>query len=871
MNRKMGLLFAAVVAFSAQGSVIVHDAARDLVCNLSCRAVFTNFYGGVWSYMRASTYDGVRSLMPGVRERVSTSEFDSIGDNYVWQRGPAKSDSSTPCFGVNPTAWPDSNTFMRGANYPAIPPGQLSCHPGNTTDAGNQCCVLRFTVPRDGNYEVRAKVWNQNTGWIASALFVNGVEVVSRKAWWSEATAVKTNDFSRAASTYRVGDVIELSFDGNGTYNANATGFTFDVCESVDGDVIDANACFLANKTSLASANPFFDEFGEWIAQYGDGTSMSRSTMADGYVRTTQGADFKGCAKDGQLPYLVINANGVMSVEKNGEGKPTFMRGNALLAGEFLAHPGADLNTYFRLVPARGGIYDIGITARDLARSASQKRAAGGGVNVSLLQGGVKLATIYVGTEDPPAGDSVFVRDVAVVPNVPIEVCLDNNGAHASDSTGIFWSFVPRGDLPSVYDANAAMKANMTSESPAATWTYNGAEWSVGICNGGWAGAFTEFTVRQNVRYNGTTEGWGETMDTSPFVCVNKSGRPLTSADLGTGSAGVDMLIAHPKSDNSAPAIRVKVPETGVYAATGWFNDLDGRGVGTDQNKEAAGVDVHLVANGHSAASGVARSERSEHPYVRLAQDHIHLRAGETVAFAVGSNGAHPYDLTGFYAWLERETAACHHVSFDFDVAPVGGVAATFKGMGRVGWSGERWNSIMVADGAASAVSSSVCREMDDTATRKYAAVTLTLARTGGLAATAQGTATDTSAPALFTDGVVSTGVADATMFEVKGLLPGESYDFVFYSRAFSGTPASSNTVVRGVFAVGNASGESSSPWFAADLGDYARVSATADANGTVTGTFASARDASAVWCGLQILGSGFVKADPPGALIILR
>lgn len=882
MERKLGFALAFCAAIIAQGDVIVHDAAKDLICNSANHAVYTNLYGGVWSYMRASSYTGTRTLMPGVRSRTlgdtaPGKERDIDDLPYVWQRGPAKGDAS-PCFQINPTAWPDVNEFMRGKNFPAIPPGQLSCHPGNTSDTGNQCCVLRFTVPRDGTYEVKAKAWNQNVGSIAVALLVNGTAVMPRVVWTSTATAVRTNDFSRAATAYHAGDLIELTFDGNNTFYSNATGFSFDVLETVEDEVIDANAVFLANKTSSKPSNSFFSDFGEWAAQYGIGTSMLRSAMSDNYVRVTQGAGLVGCAmlKSGtlQLPFLVVNSNNVMVVEKttdtNGTVHANYVRGRALFPGEFLAHPGASRErTYYRVWPSHGGLYDIGVAARDLSKNAHQSRAQGGGVNVLLLQGGVELASFYVGTEDAPSSDAVCVRGVAVVPNIPIEVAIDCNGSHDSDGTGFFWAFVRRGELPTVLSANAAMKANMTSDSPAATWTYEGAEWSVGICNGAWSGAFTEFNVRQDTRYNGTTEGWGQTANTSPFVCVNTSGRTLTAAETGTMSAGADMLLSHPKGDNSASVIRVKIPETGIYSATGWFKDLNGGG---NANDSASGVDAHVVVNGHNAVVGVACSEGSKQPYVRLASDHLHLRAGDRVTFAVGANGGYNFDLTGYYAWLERETNALRHVNFDFDVAPSSGAAATFAGAGRVGWTGEAWSSVKVANGASLAVCA-ICSEEDGTAARTRVGVALTLAREGGLVATAQGTANDTSAPALFTDGVVSASAnaADAVTFKVEGLLPNETYDFVFYSRAVTALPSSANTVVHGVFTVGDAADESTHPWFSGSFGDYARVTAKANANGEVTGTFRSAKDANALWCGLQILGTGFAEYIPRGQVIIVR
>ena len=65
------MLFGALLAAcacSVYGTTnIVHDAARDLVLNSASTAVYTNFYGGVWSFMRSKTYNGARTLLPSVR------------------------------------------------------------------------------------------------------------------------------------------------------------------------------------------------------------------------------------------------------------------------------------------------------------------------------------------------------------------------------------------------------------------------------------------------------------------------------------------------------------------------------------------------------------------------------------------------------------------------------------------------------------------------------------------------------------------------------------------------------------------------------------------------------------------------------------
>ena len=140
------------------------------------------------------------------------------------------------------------------------------------------------------------------------------------------------------------------------------------------------------------------------------------------------------------------------------------------------------------------------------------------------------------------------------------------------------------------------------------------------------------------------------------------------------------------------------------------------------------------------------------------------------------------------------------------------------------------------------------------------------MSKSGGISATGDGGATDTTATALFADGVVSTGTSDITTWELSGLLPNTDYDLYFYSRAKSG-----DDVVNGVFASGGAEATSTESWFADDGGDYAVLTVRSDAQGTVAGTFRSASDASAVWGGVQIIGVGFTEFIPEATTLVFR
>lgn len=899
MKSKFGLsVFAILAAGFAGAATVVHDAGYDLMLNSPSKAVYTNLYGGVWSYMRSTAWDGVRTVMPAVRSRYDRevdgkaskdSRLDTAGNALMMARGPAKGNSS-PCFSVNPTAIPDDNTFMRGAAFPPILPGQMSCHPGNTTDAGNQCVVLRFTMPRDGEYKVNVKAWHQNVGKAGVTLLKNGSAAVARKTSQgpSDGKNITTNDFSLAAANYQAGDFVELAVDGNNTYNSNAMGFKFEVVETVD-EVIDGAEAFSGNLAAETPSNPFSTSAGSWTGSYtlGDVSSMLRSPLVPGYVRTSQGGGLKGFgsrAKEGDalaLPWLVINDSDACVTEVDAAGKSTFLQGRALVPREMFCHPDSSKTVSYRLTPESGGIYDVGVTMRDISWTADKDRREKEkvGVDVCLLQGGQILAQRTVSVEGSPklpgvlSSESVFLPNVEVAPNFPIEVVVDSRGDNNSDGTAFRFALIRRGDLePGVgLYANAAMKANMKSATPNTSWSYNGANWAIGILQSNIGGAFSEFTTRANSRYKNHAEGFGNNTSSSPYVFVNLAERTLSGTEDELGSAlsfGRDALITHPAASGGHPtAVRLEIPEDGVYRATAWYKDCDPDGPSGSKN----GAVGYILANGYFTGVKTFQSEAQSSdgnplaPYARVQSGDLYLKAGEKINFVVDPRQAVNNDLTSLQAWATKTGDGDRYVSFDIDGHAEGeNEPTTYAGAGRVGFTGATWSSLKAENGAETVSSKPF---LDDDSGASVAAQ-LTISRRGGIVATAANSVDSSKAFALLKDGVLSSGTDDAYAFTVSGLLPGETYTFWFYSRRLANvTQTSSNAA--GMFTVAGVSDKSSHPWFTSSFGDYANLTVVADGEGCVTGTFASSKDATACWSGLQVSGPGFHRYS--GMILIFR
>jgi len=875
---------AAVAACVAQGATVVHDAGRDLVLNESCANVYTNAYGGVWSFLRASSYTGARTLMPGARLRQLTVK-DAQGNAVVCQRGPAKGDAS-PCFGVNPRSVADTSNLMAGSGWPAIPPGQLSCHPGNTSDAGNQCCVLRFTMPRTGTYTVTAKAWNQNVGWTAVSLFVNGEVRKTRQAWRSTASAVVTNDFSLVAATYRAGDQVELTVDGNGTYNSNATGLRFEVAEEV-AEVIDAGASMRAHVLAdgAAATAAWTDAAGAWRVESVPSTNavkyLNRTLLDTRSVRATQGSNATGWSTSSSgTPWAHVNATDFYVVETNADGAATLPRGTALAPSELYLHPGKAAgkgeagvhSVLVSLSPAASGRYDIGVTLRDVSWNSGAD-----GVRVHLIQGGHELAVRRICCEQAafPQNATIFLRDVPVAAGVPIELVVDQVGLHTADGTGLFWAMVRTSDA-GVYSANAALIANLTSASPAATYTGDGATWQVGLWNNG---TLTPFTTFQSARTIGPDKAMGNTAGTSPFMGANLKGRALTQAETSSNNkiaAGRDMIIGHPGGSGAKSTLRFTAPADGVYSVHAFAMDLDG---GSSPGNAGDGVVMQVFTGGHQARVMGLKSITNQIDYAELDTPVLHLKAGEAADIVINPNAAdangHTCDLTGLYVWLscDASTTDRAHVNIDFDAPDAQGAVATFAGAGRYGFSGEAWDSFRVGAVAEAKFAKATCIGGADDG--KRTGLVLTLSRGGEpLVCDAGNTLTTDvgAAGALFVDGVVSASSDDPVTFILSGLLPGETYMLGFCSRRRTATGnANDATTVRGDFTVDGATDRSTHPWFALGFGDYANLEVTADANGVVTGTFASFSDEPAYWNGLQVEGPGFAKYVPTGTLIVVR
>ena len=888
-SRIVAGICAALAACLAQGAVIVHDAGRDLVLNEDCANVYTNAYGGVWSFMCAASWEPSSPRVLMTKTRLYKPGTKDVNEQeIVAERGPSETSTSggttfqLPVIAVNPRHVEDSAN-LTAAGYPTIKPGQVSVHPG-----AGKCAILRFTMPRTGVYTVTTKFWNQNKGVFGMTVQTNGVLTKVREAWTGEKHKNEIYDFSIPAATYRAGDTVEFTIDYNGKMDSNAAGVIFRIAEEVSA-VIDAGAAMRAHvQAEGASATAAWtDAAGTWRVESVFATNtvkyQVRTLLDTRSVRTSQGSGASGWSTSTSgTPWAHVNATDTYVVETNLNaqagtiGAATLHRGTALASDELYLHPGKSPgkqeagvhSVLLGLSPATSGRYDIGVTMRDVSWIANAD-----GVRVHLIQGGHELASRWISCEQAslPQSASIFLRDVAVAAGVPIELVVDQVDRHAADGTGLAWAMVRTSDA-GVYSANTAMIANLNAASPSATFTGDGATWKVGTWSNG---ALTPFTTVQANRTSGPNKAIGNNESTSPYFGANLMGRALTPEETSSNAkiaAGRNMLIAHP-GQNVIAALRFIAPTDGIYAAHVFCMDLDGSlGGVTAQNN---GIIGQLFVNGHQPYGANICSVTNQPSYAVLDASALHLKAGDFVDMLINPNGSHNCDLTGLHVWLSREEAATElvRVNIDFDATDAQGAVATFVGAGRYGYTGEAWDSFRVPTAAEAKFSKATC--IGGTDNGKRTGLELTLARDGvPLVCDAGNTLTTDvgDARSLFVDGVVSTSSDDPVAFTLAGLLPDETYTLVFCSRRRTATGGASDaTTIRGAFTVDGVTDIGTHPWFANAFGDYANLTVTADANGVVTGTFASASDVPAYWNGLQVEGPGFAKYVPKMTLILIR
>lgn len=879
------LVSAAVVAglnlrASADPTTIVHDAGMDLVGNSANRNTYTNEFGGVWEFMRAETIvpsaENPRILLDSVR-RYS-------GSNRM--AGPSVPASVNPqlpviCVCRDVENWTDAPA---ASGYP-LHPAEMETHPGSTS--GHKVSVLRFTVPRTATYAIdlsAVATANADGGAkdLIAAILVNGAVVQQKTLIHSGSATTEERTFAPAvaAREYAKGDRIEFAVHMGQELNSDNVNFTFRILEQLNaGDKVINPATALQANVALASpTDPFADPVsGRW-GGYGANSTNVNFTLTRystlNYVRSAQGAGLKGLAMNNALPYHTVQPDNLLAWES------AWTKSALLRPDEIYTHPnGGDQPTVLRYWPDEGGIYDIGIAVRDIAWTANST-----GVDVFLRRDEEELAHFSVnglnGNAGATSSDTRFIPGVELFRGRPIDFIVGPLSANDSDGTCFKLVFVKRAYKGTVYNANDAWYENMKDAmnvQPSNPTAFGGAQWEGGRYDKGFTGSFANFTgANVQNRWDGKGYAIGFNTTSSPFLGANVT-EAIQPGDKFGGGSSVEVwpraIFSHPQSDNGASAIRFIAPADGVYSAHACFQHIAGgrngggaEGVGIDCHilTDAASADRGYPANGFSRRNNYNASTRGFNDYLpvcSLVAGEIYLRKGDTIGFVAGSAGEYSTDSNVFDAYVVAEEGPAGRVNIDLDGYGASETPETFAGRGRIGFVDDIWNSVKVASGTAEKESRQLYRHDGTRVGTK-----LRVWRATGVPASAGATG-DT---ALFRDGVCASGDTGAISYEISGLVAGETYDLYFHCRKngrFTSNGATAETDrcwTKGTDSVGLYPDNGIKP-------DHAVLTVVADADGKVSGTFASADGEPSRWAGLQIAGGSFAAYEPAGMLLLFR
>ncbi len=224
-----------------------------------------------------------------------------------------------------------------------------------------------------------------------------------------------------------------------------------------------------------------------------------------------------------------------------------------------------------------------------------------------------------------------------------------------------------------VYDAGAALHANITSASPVgadgATYTdAQGGKWRYLLADD--RNASTTASFGKSVT-SGTYQGIGgnSSASGSPYIHVNVSGEAQPIA--GAEPVEPDEFYAHPGDPNSGNhyvVMRFIVPEAGWYSAF-----ISAHDVSKGAANKSAGAEVSLVANNVLQARSVVSLEDYEGADNTSKSLLTHrfdfqmptrwMAADETIDVVIGANGAHSNDATGFKMIVTKEDAGAFYDS----------------------------------------------------------------------------------------------------------------------------------------------------------------------------------------------------------------
>ena len=838
----------------------VYDAGKALRQNFQNNATPVNPYtdenGGVWKYSSAA------GVAPYTDLGDFKSSYATIDNGQLQGWG----GNSSPHLKVNITGQTlTSSSFMSGNGEP-IEADELVIHPGQS---GNTYMVLRFTAPEDGWYSAFASFHDtakETTATASSgasvAITLGANDVLARGIVSLEGATNSTKrfDFQMPVRYMTAGTEIRFAIGNNagssGTVHASdATGVKVFVTKEDEGAFYDSG---LAMATNLATRyeNPFGDiANGTWyylVAATADAStaptnvsSAATSRISTKATRSDAGNQ-RGFANNatGTSPYVLLNESSVVSAN--------------VAPGELHVHPAAsNLKNWpvIRFRPPVSGYYSGSIVARDLVK-ASSSQANANGVDVYLYVADTLVTNANVSLYTYQSTAHFTFDSILMAAGEPVDIVVSASGDANSDGTGI--SAIFRREGVDIYDAAKSFFADHANGGEANSFADllgGGATWQLGAKTNAWCGsqfyAMPTYSLLTGVKTNWWIHSRSSSFTEVPSIAMSPSGIAVADSSVG---AAADLLAVAPQEfvakpndsgyQSSSPTLRATVPSNGVYRVRANARDLNNGG--------GDGIRFSIAAAGSFVpASAIVSRETAGCLYeTALEGDRLWLQAGDLLDFVVEPNASKSSDHTGLSAcYLIEESSPSAHV-VNIDIAGVGtGRRSSYVGRGREGW-GRAWNALRPGT-TASAIAEN-CREDDGTTPRN---VTLSLARSSGAAIATKSGSTGCE---MLDAGVSSTGSGDAYSFILSKLNPNAAYTLYLYGTGDA------------QFMIDGETKALEEPWCAGPANALARFSATADANGRITGTFSAASASGASFGGLTVVGE-FPDYLPEAFILVIK
>ena len=813
------LLFSSLMAFAAAAdgvwSTSLFEAMRDESAKENKANPWVDAHGASWGFY----YNGTATA-PGTCAEWNT-DSPMVGFKST-------SAGSYATLQANVAAY--STGGAQGGDK--VSPGECYIHPYK----GSSYEYIRYTANEAGVYSVTGVVrcLNGSSNGVKVDVIADGKVVV---------TATTTNDKAEipfAAHNVRLwkGETVDLRFDSNGNVGYDATGLRLVVART--GDIRPPITISLADALVDAAGgdgivNPCAESS---LGKPGTWTFLRR----EGAVDTVLGNEWKHAKADNSKFFGFKNPDGYPKLMLNaGTSSTSGEDGGSVPSGAIYYHPerSGSNKLILRYTAAETGFYSFEAFCRSL-----NSGTAFNGVKIAVCaRFGTVEQELAQGVTTTSDGQTLTGTHIALSAGESLEVLVDSNGDYAFDASllGFTVTFEETSEgFDRTLVANTFLD-NLRSGNPTAADYVDekGGKWSYGrysaMDNPGSFAAYGNYV--ESGDFLGFNGGYPISSVNYGYIVMNTQNVTATYNGLSIAAGNITLHPLH----NQIPTIRYVVPASGIYSYVANLTHLNAAGDGVDGVVVVGGTGYV----GYARASAVKSSDLPSQ--VEINGEGLWLKAGETLDFALGNggNGNYQFDASMMNGIILREAALPAKLCANFDIC--GTSRSPYSGVGRVGLpGGGDWTAVL--PGSKRSVFGYVAGERRE--------VKLILSR-------AAGSVTLANVPSVISDGVESAGASDPVSFTVTGLVANAEYTFYAYSRNASGE--------NGVFTVDGTDHVADQTWFRPTGGDYCTFTATADAAGTVSGTFAGTDNGAATFCALQILGEAFPVRLPRGMTLSFR